>query len=143
MTERMRLILAGVLPVAMLLMLPPILAQQAPETDSSQEGINVVIQFRIGAIEGKKRTVNKAYTLVVAAGSLGSELLAGQRVPFGSAKHIVWKGDRRLHTGSVTRQAIPALSLKWWRWPNARAQRPGASNTSRGPLERDVGRMSS
>jgi len=87
MTQRRRLILTGVLPVVLLAMMPLVPAQPAPEkgTDPSQEGINVVIHFRIGTIEGKKRTVTKSYNLVVAAGSMGSELLAGQRVPFRSA----------------------------------------------------------
>ena len=82
MIHRKRLILAGGLSVAMLLASPLALAQTATEADSSQEGTNVVIHFNMGTLEGKKRTTTKSYTLVVAAGSMGSQLLAGQRVPF-------------------------------------------------------------
>jgi hypothetical protein len=84
MTQRKRLILAGGLSVAMLLASPLAVAQTAAEVDSSQDGTNVVIHFRMGLLEGKKRTTTKSYTLVVAAGSMGSQLLAGQRVPFES-----------------------------------------------------------
>lgn len=86
MTECKRLIPAGLLLatllLATLLLAAPTALAQPSETEESQQGKNVVIHFRMGTFDGKKRTVSKSYTLVIAAGSLGSQLLTGQRVPF-------------------------------------------------------------
>lgn len=56
----------------------------AEETTASVGGeiqTNVRVTIRLGKIEMGKRTIVKAYQLVVAAGSAGSRLLSGSRVP--------------------------------------------------------------
>jgi len=77
-----RTILAAGLLVAVLLAAPVAVAQTPDATDSAAADVNVLIHFRMGTIDGDDRTVTKSYTLIVASGSSGSSLLAGQRVPF-------------------------------------------------------------
>lgn len=74
-------LLAGILASTMLAYgSTAVIAADPPPSVGDQE--NVLITFRIVALEGGKRVPLKTYTLVVASGSQGSELLAGARVPF-------------------------------------------------------------
>lgn len=74
---------AGVL-LLTLVLAAPLPAQTEPTEGSTQAGskTNVLLTFRMGTIEGGKRTTVKSYTLIVAEGNQGSKLLAGERVPF-------------------------------------------------------------
>ena len=64
-----------------LLVLAPMVAAQ---TDSQNLGskTNILITVRMGTIENGKKIPTKSYSLIVASGTMGSKLLAGQRVPF-------------------------------------------------------------
>ena len=77
MTNRRRMLMAGVILVS-LLIAPMAMAQAI----SAPEDVNILIEFRMGTIDGTTRTVMKSYSLIVASGSSGSSLLAGKRVPF-------------------------------------------------------------
>jgi hypothetical protein len=59
-----------------------ILAAEAPAAGQIDSKQNVRITVRLGALEDGNRVPVKTYTLVVASGSVGSKLLAGERVPF-------------------------------------------------------------
>ena len=82
MTHFERTILVAGMLVAVLLAAPTAMAQTPDATDSVAAGVNILIQFRMGTIDGDSRSVEKSYTLIVASGSLGSSMLAGRRVPF-------------------------------------------------------------
>jgi len=71
-----------------LLFLSSVAWAQTPEAATvGQEGSNenVLVTFRIGTIERGEHVPIKSYQLVVAAGTVGSRLLAGERVPFPTA----------------------------------------------------------
>jgi Flp pilus assembly secretin CpaC len=82
MTDLKRAVLAGGLLVATLFSMSAVMAQSSVATGSGSTGTNILIEFRMGTIEDKTRTVVKSYSLIVASGSTGSSLLAGQRIPF-------------------------------------------------------------
>jgi len=67
-----------------LVLAAPLLAQTEPVEVSTKRGskTNVRLTFRMGPIEGGQRTVAKSYSLIVAAGTTGSKLLSGERIPF-------------------------------------------------------------
>ena len=69
--------------LVLLVVIPQSVAQEHAAKDPS--ATNVLMTFRIGTLEGKRKTTVKTYSLVVAEGTLGSKLLAGQRVPFPEA----------------------------------------------------------
>jgi len=69
---------AGAL-VMVLLLAAPANAQNAQSDDSQT---NVLMTFRLGTLEDGSKKIVKSYSLVVAAGTSGSRLLAGERVPF-------------------------------------------------------------
>ena len=69
--------------VAGLLSVGPILAERDDSgTSATGPAENVKLTFRMGQLEGNKRTESKSYDLVVISGGLGSKLLSGARVPF-------------------------------------------------------------
>jgi len=69
--------------VAGLLTAGPVLAEQSGTgTSATGPAENVKLTFRMGQLEGNKRTESKSYDLVVVSGGLGSKLLSGARIPF-------------------------------------------------------------
>jgi hypothetical protein len=77
-----RAILAGGALIALLVVSSMAVAQSPDGTGTSAAEANILIQFRMGTLDGETRTVTKSYSLIVASGSAGSDLLAGHRIPF-------------------------------------------------------------
>lgn len=69
-------------------------AAAAHAAEASQEGVseNVLVTVRMGTLDDGKRETLKTYTLIVATGTVGSKLLAGERVPFPSARPDAGEG---------------------------------------------------
>jgi len=83
MAYRRRLLIAGVL-LAVLLPAATVATAQAEAEEGSNT--NVLITVRMGKLDGDQRVPVKSYNLVVADGTPGSRLLAGERVPFPTSK---------------------------------------------------------
>lgn len=64
-----------------LLSLVPISLAQSSTPSKEMATENVLVTVRIGTMEGEKRIPIKSFQLIVAAGTPGSKLLSGQRVP--------------------------------------------------------------
>lgn len=77
------LLSVGMTMLALLAAALPATAQDDPAKDVGKT--NVLMTFRIGTLDDGRKTTAKTYSLVVAEGTLGSKLLAGQRVPFPEA----------------------------------------------------------
>lgn len=76
----------AVLGTVLLLVLALAMPAIGQDSDSSQDDpANVLMTFRMGAMESGVRKIKKTYRLVVAEGTPGSSLLAGERVPFPNA----------------------------------------------------------
>jgi len=82
---RRRWLIAGVLAPVLLLAATVVTAQAEAEAKRGSDA-NVLITVRMGKLEGDLRVPVKSYTLVVADGTPGSKLLAGERVPFPTSK---------------------------------------------------------
>ena len=64
-----------------LLSLVPISLAQSSTPSNEMATENVLVTIRIGTMEGGKRIPIKSFELIVAAGTPGSKLLSGRRVP--------------------------------------------------------------
>jgi hypothetical protein len=60
-------------------------AEEAKAPSPAEPQTNVRVTIRLGRMEQGKRNVLKSYDLVVAAGTVGSKLLSGARVPIPTA----------------------------------------------------------
>jgi Flp pilus assembly secretin CpaC len=77
-----RAVLAGVVLIATVFAMTAVMAQSSSSANTGSTGANIQLDFRMGTIEDKTRTVVKSYRLIVASGSSGASLLAGERIAF-------------------------------------------------------------
>ena len=65
---------AGISLIALSLLVAPLAYGQGEQTQPQvEEGQNVLLTFRLGKLEGEKRTPMKSYDLVVASGRMASQ----------------------------------------------------------------------
>ncbi len=102
MLRRIAAVLSGALLVVLLapVLSAPAGAQEAKAGSGAEPQINVRVTIRLGRMEQGKRTVLKTYDLVVAAGTAGSKLLSGARVPIPTASN---EGEKGLPGEGATR----------------------------------------
>ena len=91
---RRKQIIFNVIAAFLLIAAAPLVADESGRTEEGTT--NVLLTFRMGVMEDGKREIRKQYRVVVAEGTPGSSLLAGERVPFkrahsdeGDATHSV------------------------------------------------------
>ncbi len=86
--------IAGVLLLTLVLAAPLMAQTDPPEVSTGADTkTNVLLTFRMGPVEGGQRTTAKSYSLIVAAGNVGSKLLSGERVPFPASTIADGSGD--------------------------------------------------